>query len=168
MEQNGTPAGEKNAVNIKDDAGLEQEADLMGMKALDIPLQEESVFSDSSNNNSETTQLTKSEKTTDSDSLDSVEKFSTGNIKAEKEVDLKSDAHKKRLEDLKNNGAEMGEGAQIKLQGELTRAAKLNRFLGNESTYSKLLRKMEEFNKTKEITEKQSLLKEQYLVCCCR
>ena len=40
MEQNGTPAGEKNAVNIKDDAGLEQEADLMGMKALDIPLQQ--------------------------------------------------------------------------------------------------------------------------------
>ena len=75
-------------------------------------------------------------------------------------MDLKSDAHKKRLEDLKNSGAEMGEGAQIKLQGELTRAAKLNRFLGNESTYSKLLRKMEEFNKTKEVTEKQSLLKE--------
>ena len=40
MEQNGTPAGEKNAVNIKDVAGLEQEADLMGMKALDIPLQQ--------------------------------------------------------------------------------------------------------------------------------
>jgi hypothetical protein len=160
MEQNGTPAGEKNVVNVNDDAGLEQEADLMGMKALDIPLQRKSVFSDSYDNNSDTTQLTKSEKTTDSDSIDSVEKFSTGNIEAEKEVDLKSDTHKKRLDNLKNGGAEMGEGAQIKLQGELTRTAKLNRFLGNESTYSKLLRKMEEFNKSKEVTEKQSLLKE--------
>jgi hypothetical protein len=160
MEQNGTPEGEKNAVNINDDAGLEQEADLMGMKALDIPVQQESVFSNSASTVSDTAQLTKNEKPGDSDPLDSAEKFSTGNIEAEKEVNLKSDAHRERLDNLKNSGTEMGEGAQIELQGELTRTAKLNRFLGNESTYSKLLRKMEEFNKSKEVTEKQSLLQE--------
>jgi hypothetical protein len=160
MEQNGTPAGKDNAVNINDDAGLEQEADLMGMKALDMPLEQESVFLDSSNNISDTTQLAKIENSTDSDSIDSVEKISVEKIEAEKKVDPKSSAHKERLDVLSKEGQNMGEKAQIELQGELTTTAKLNRFLGNESTYSKLLGKMEAFNKSKEVTAKQSLLKE--------
>lgn len=161
MDQSATPdTAKKNTVNVNDDAGLEQEADLMGMKALDIPIQQESLFSDAVNNIANTAQLQKNEKSSDADSPGPSEKIGVNNIEAEKEVNPNSEAHKNRLADIKDGGADMGEGTQIKLQGELTRSAKLNRFLGNESTYSKLLRKMEEFNKSKEVTEKQSLLKE--------
>ncbi|CAN0471742.1 unnamed protein product, partial [Scytosiphon promiscuus] len=89
-----------------------------------------------------------------------VDKIGAINSGAEKEVNPKSDGYKKKLAAIKESGAEMGEGAQIKLQGELTRGARLNKFFGNESTYSKLLGKMEQFNKSKEVAEKQSLLKE--------
>ncbi|MDP3468743.1 MAG: DUF4157 domain-containing protein [Daejeonella sp.] len=81
-------------------------------------------------------------------------------IKAEKKVEPKSAAHRKKLDELKKSGAHMGEESQIKFQGELTVAARLNRFFGNESSYSQILRLSDEFNKSQDVAEKQALLKE--------
>jgi hypothetical protein len=159
MSQGATPSTAKeNAVNINDDAGLEQEADALGMKALDSPIQQESVLSDHVIGNTKTVQLQKSGKSSDTGSVSLVERSGANTVAAEKEVNPKSDA--KRLATIKATGVDMGAGAQIKLQGELTMTARLNGFFGNESTYSKLLGKMEQFNKSKEVTQKQTLLKE--------
>ena len=161
MEQSETSSSsEKNAININDDAGLEKEADVMGSKAMNMPALQESAFSDSDNHTDSTTQLQKEKGSSEADLIDPARKFDTNSIKAEEKVNPKSIDHKKRLDDLKNNGANMGEEARIKLDGELTGGAKVNRFFGNESTYSKLLRKVEGFNKTKDVAEKQNLLKE--------
>lgn len=161
MDQDPTPnMANKYGVNINDDAGLEQEADVMGMKAFDLSIQQESLFSNAVINRVETAQLQKSGNSFDAGPLGPVDKTGAINSGAEKEVNPKSDGYKKKLAAIKESGADMGEGAQIKLQGELTRGARLNKFFGNESTYSKLLGKMEQFNKSKEVAEKQSILKE--------
>ena len=149
----------KGKVDINDDVGLEQEADIMGAKALNMPIQEQSIFVASGNTRTKTTQLQKKVKPTDADSFDLADDDQY-NIKAEKGVEPKSENHKKKLDELKESGANMGEESQIKLQGELTLTARFNRFIGNESTYSQLSRKAEEFNKSKDVAEKQSLLKE--------
>jgi hypothetical protein len=92
--------------------------------------------------------------------FEKAEKIDKKNSIAERNLNPKSAANRGKLEKLKKEGSNMGEEAQIELQGELTTKAKVNRFLGKESTYSKLLRKAEEFNKTKDVSDKQSLLKE--------
>jgi len=139
---------EKSKLEINDDGGLEHEADVMGAKALDMAFQGDSIISEIENTIGDTAQLQKDEKVYDVPAS------------LENEVDPKSKEHKKKLEDLKKSGASMGEESQIDLQGELTTVAKINRFFGNESTYSKLLKKVDDFNKSKDVTEKQSLLKD--------
>jgi len=149
----------KGKVDINDDVGLEKEADVMGAKALNMPIKRESVFSESGNT-TKTTQLQNKEKSSDEDSFDLVDTIDEDNIKAEKKVEPKSETHKKKVDELKKSGTNMGEESQIKLQGELTLAARFNRFIGIESTYSQLSRKAEEFNKSNDVVEKQLLLKE--------
>lgn len=144
----------KGEININDDAGLEQEADLMGAKALNMPIQRKWALSESGNSAGKTTQLK------DDDEFELLDAGDEYNIEAEKNVNPKSDQHKKKLAELKKGGAQMGEESQIELQGELTMAARVNRFFGNESTYAQLSRKAGEFNKSKDVAEKQALLKE--------
>ncbi len=146
-------------VNINDDAGLEREADTMGKKALQTT-QKQAISSKSDSHDHTITQFQKDQKTTGGNPFATVKEIDQKNASAEAKMDPKSSANKDQLKALQENGADMGEGAQIKLQGELTTAAKLNRFIGKESTYSKLLRKVEDFNKSQDVSEKQAILKE--------
>lgn len=153
----------KGKAPINDDAGLELEADIMGSKALNQPLQLKSAFSVSEYTSTKTTQLKKDEKPSELDSFDDLEDTVDEDFvraKKEQEVDPKSEKYKEKLNELRKSDTYMGEEAQIKLQGELTIGARFNRFMGNESTYSILIRKAEEFNKSKDVAQKQLLLKE--------
>lgn len=149
----------KGKININDDEGLEHEADVMGAKALQTTAQRVEVKTTFNKTGNGPLQL-QTDVQPGSDEFESIEEFDHDNALAEAKVDPKSKEHKEKLAEHKKGGAAMGEEAQIKLQGELTLGAKFNRFFGNESTYSQLLRKVDEYNKSKDVIEKQALLKE--------
>ena len=64
-------------------------------------------------------------------------------------------------EELASVEGPRGEGAQIDTgKANLTRAARLKGFFGNESTYSKFLSKVDEFNASQDVIKKQEILVE--------
>ena len=62
-------------------------------------------------------------------------------------------------EELADVKGPKGEGAQIdRGKAELTRTARVKGFFGNESTYSKFLSKVDEFNTSQDVIKKQEIL----------
>jgi|GEM_PF-1532535 len=146
---------------INDDVGLEREADIMGEKALQLPIQQKSNNPSLNPRSSGSIfQFQKEQKVGGEDNFESVKKIDQENAAAEATLEPQSLENKKKLKALKESGEDMGEESQINLLGELTTKAKINRFIGKESTYSKLLRKVDDFNKSQDVVEKQTLLKE--------
>lgn len=142
---------------INDQASLEQEADVMGEKAMKGFESFSNEFSKPiAPNNKGSIQLKK----TDSLTAEGLRKKSQKEEQTELESLANPAADKEKLKGLQTKGVAMGESAQVGLQGDLTLSAKVNRFLGSESTYSKLLRKSEEFNKATDVVLKQTILKE--------
>lgn len=153
-----SPSPTQPKVAINDSPALEKEADVMGKKALQPTIQQKPIQVLGSTN-SLTAQL-QGDQSAGARSIEDVKKIDQGNAAAESKLNPASSENKKKLEEKKNSGENMGEGAQINLQGELTTKAKLKGFLGTESTYSKLLRRVEDFNKSKKVEEKQAILLE--------
>ncbi len=74
---------------------------------------------------------------------------------AEKREKSSKTITKEELKDIKNKGANQ----KINFEGEVTMSARLKGFFGQESTYSKFLKKAAEFNSTEDVPTKQNLLK---------
>jgi hypothetical protein len=80
-----------------------------------------------------------------------------------KEKELADKESKSKIitkEELKEIKGEKGENQQIELGGNLTLGAKLKGFFGKPSTYSEILSKAALFNASKDVAEKQTILKE--------
>lgn len=144
-----------------DDAQLEQKAGRLEEAVLNVQTNSAKTALQGPNSNDLITQSQKKDdKSIGSDPIESIEKLGSKNITKESEVNPADKGYQEQLHGLKSEGLEMGEKAQIAFQGELTRMARFNRFIGKESTYSILLKKAEAFNKSKDVIEKQTLLKE--------
>jgi hypothetical protein len=143
----------RSKVPINDDPGLEKEADVMGAKAASLQLKDDSIDRPSKSLSSGIAQLK------DGPGV-MVETFDKTQEDREKDFDPLAEEYQDKLDAHKQAGEDMGEGAKVKFEGELTFSARFNRWRGNESTYSQILRKAEDFNKATDVVLKQSILME--------
>ena len=139
----------KENVPVNDDQGLENEADVMGAKAMSIKSTPCGLA-----------QLVRAElspikqlKGNDDRKFDKIQEH-------ENAAEVEAITEPMTKKELAKVSGDKGENKKIEIGGELTLGAKFKGWFGMESTYSQFLDKAKDFNATNDVTKKMGLLKE--------